>query len=167
MEHLYSAAPLETANADYAFPLMSLRHPGLSLRDWRAVVRRLSRAPRDRAGLMMVRNARDCVLAVFAYRTSEPLVGGLMLRVTDVIMGRLPGDALPNAIAACVEELARDLGHACIAIEIADDALSAGEAGILARAGFACGGRVLVRTAPAEPARHLPDGRQVPTAGVS
>src|SRR4051794_16629964 len=75
MTRLYSAAPLEPTNADHAFPLVSLRYPELSLPDWRTVVRHLSRAPRDRGGLMMVRNARGCVLAVFAYRTGEPLVG--------------------------------------------------------------------------------------------
>ncbi|MER2263750.1 hypothetical protein [Methylobacterium oxalidis] len=148
MTRLYSAHPLYPAAADQAYPLVNLRHPGLSLRNWRAVVRRLSRGSRARGGLVMVRNARGAVVAVFSYRVGEPLVGGLLLRVTDVVMGRLPGDALPDAVAACAEQLARDLGYPQILIEFSDDALSDGEAGILHAAGYESGGRLLVRGAP-------------------
>jgi hypothetical protein len=143
----YSAARLGADEADVAFPLVSLRHPTLSLRDWRGIVRRLARTPRARGGLVMVRNLRGCVLAVFAYRLAEPLVGGIVLRVTDVIMGRLPGDALPDAVAAAASRLAQELGHARVAIEFSGEAPGEDVACALSQAGFADGGRLLVRAA--------------------
>ncbi|AWN39583.1 hypothetical protein DK389_02385 [Methylobacterium durans] len=62
-------------------------------------------------------------------------------------MGRLPGDALPTAVAACAEQLARDLGYSRVVIEFSDDALSDGEAGILHAAGYESRGRLLARGA--------------------
>lgn len=146
MSALYSAARLKPDEADMVFPLMSLRHPALSLRDWRGTVRRLNRTPRKRGGLMVVRNLRGCVLAVFAYRLGETLVGEIVLRVTDLIMGRLPGDALPDAVAAAASGLAQELGHARVAIECSDDGSGDDVARVLSQAGFEDGGRLLVRT---------------------
>jgi hypothetical protein len=147
MSASYSTDRLDVDNAELAFPLVSLRHPALSLRDWRGIVLRLSRTPCERGGLMTVRNMRGCVLAVFAYRFAESLVDGIVLRVTDVIMGRLPGDALPDAVAAAASRLARESGHARVSIELPDDGSGNDVVRALSQAGYEDGGRLLVRTA--------------------
>lgn len=96
---------------------------------------------------MMVRNLRGCVRAVFAYQLCKPLVGGIILRVTDVIMARLPGDGLPDAVAAAASRLAQELGHTRVAIEFCGEALGDEVTRALSQAGFDDEGRLLVRTA--------------------
>ncbi|GJD58338.1 hypothetical protein [Methylobacterium dankookense] len=145
-EH-YSASRIGADDADLAFPLLSLRYPDLSLQDWRKTVRRLTRMPREHGGLVMVRDLRGRVFAVFAYRSGGTLDGGDVLRVSDVLMGRLPGDLLPSAVVAAATQLAGELGHPRVAIEYADEGFGSDAAGVLSKAGFEDGGRLLVRTA--------------------
>ena len=118
-EH-YSASRIGADDADLAFPLLSLRYPDLSLQGWRKTVRRLTRMPREHGGLVMVRDLRGRVFAVFAYRSGGTLDGRNVLRVSDVLMGRLPGDLLPSAVVAAATQLAGDRGPPPVAIEYAD-----------------------------------------------
>jgi hypothetical protein len=147
MDDYYSAVPLTADNADRAFPLVSLRYPDLSLHDWCRTVRRLTRVPCD-GGLMTLRNLHGHVFAVFPCRIGARLNGSMVLRVSDVIMGRLPGDMLPDAVVVAAARLARDLGHARLAIEFADRVLADDVADALAQAGLEDGGRLLVRASP-------------------
>ena len=168
MSALYTTAQLSVDDAVLAFPLVSLRHPALTLREWRGTVRRLTQNPRTRGGLMMVRNLRGCVLAVFVYRLREPLVGGIVLRVTDVIMARLPGDALPDAIATAASRLAQEFGHTRVSIEFSEDGLSNDLVRALSQAGFEDGGRLLVRTAASTGSGRCDDGAsRGPVAGLT
>lgn len=149
MGEYYSASHLGADNADLAFPLISLKYPGLSLEDWHSTVRRLTGMPRDQGGLMMLRSMQGCVFAVFAYRSGGNLDGGDVLRVGDVLMGRFPGDLLPKAVVAAATRLAGWLGHTRVSIEFADEAFGNGGVGALSEAGFREGGRLLVRTTSA------------------
>lgn len=163
-EH-YSASPIGAENADTAFPLLSLRYPDLSLQDWRRTVRRLTRMPCEQGGLMMVRDLRGRVLAVFAYRSGGNLAGEAVLRVSDVLMGRLPGDLLPAAVAAAAARLAGELGHTRVAMEFADAAFGNDAAEALSKAGFEEEGRLLVRTASAAAGGCRPVGPGFIAAG--
>ena len=80
----------------------------------------------------------------------EDLVHGLCLRVTDVVIGLLPGSILPRSIVSCAERLASEFRSRSIAIDATDDVLSVIDMNCLKKPDFSPA-LVLLRQA-------LPDG---------
>ena len=73
------------------------------------------------------------------------MAAGRALRVSDVVMGRLPGTTLPRAVVACAERLAADLESDTVLIDLDDSVMETGDADVLRQAGFQASGLVLTR----------------------
>jgi hypothetical protein len=144
-DELYQAEPLRAREAEGVYPLVSLMHPEMTLEAWRQFVRRSTRVPRSCGGLVAIRDRRGYVHAVFAYRFGETLQSGRALRITDIVMGRLPGGTLPRALIACAERLADELGSPCVTLDVLEDAVGAADRESLREAGFTPSGLVMTR----------------------
>ena len=149
IEGAYHARIVGAAEARSAFALINLHHPEVTLELWRDFVRRAGRRPRHRGGLVAISDRRGYVHAVFAYHVNNDLRSGTALRVSDVVMGRLPGGNLPAAILACVEALARELRTGCIHVDFIDSTLAPPDRDALRLAGFSSSGILFSRPGPA------------------
>jgi hypothetical protein len=147
VEDLYEAEPLRAAQAATVYPLVSLLHPEVTPHAWRRFVREASRLPRHRGGLMAIRDRRGCCHAVFSYRIGDDLAAGRSLRVSDVVMGRLPGVTLPRALVTCAERLANEFESSAISIDLQQSMIAPGDRAALREAGFDASGVVLTRIA--------------------
>jgi len=145
IENLYLAEPLRASQAERVYALVSLLHPRVTPEDWRRFVRRATRVPRDRGGLMAIRDRRGYCHAVFSYRVGNELAAGRSLRVSDVVMGRLPGVTLPRALVACAERLAVELDSTAISIDLEASMVAPEDRDVLLLAGFDATGLVLTR----------------------
>lgn len=146
-ESFYCATPLRVDDAAAAFPLVNMLHPDLTMELWRKFVRSATRLSPRRAGVMAIRDRRSYIHALFAYRVDDDVTHGHLLRLTLLVMGRLPGGVLTQAIIARAEELAAEFGGASIALDVAIDGLSSADFEAVRGAGFQTGGVVLIRAA--------------------
>lgn len=142
---MFRAEPLGPAQSVRGYALVRMLHPALTEREWRGYVRRATRRRPATGGLMAITDERGYCHAIFSYRIGERIGKGRQLRVSDVIMGRLPGVTLPKALVACAETLAAQHGGADVAIDLDRSMLAAQDSRALAEAGFEPSGLVLTR----------------------
>ena len=139
-EGLYHARLLRADEARAAYPLVSLEHPDVTLERWRDFVRRANRGARRQRGLVAIVDRRGTIHAVFAYHVVDNLPSSTALRVSDIVMGHLPGDTLSRATLACIDRLASELGSACVQIEFLEGVLAPQDRAALGEAGFRTNG---------------------------
>lgn len=146
LDEVYRAEPLRTAQAERVYPLVSILYPEVTPEAWRQFVRRATRVPRHRGGLMAIRDSRGYCHAVFSYRVGDDLAAGKALRVGDVVMGRLPGVTLPRALVACAERLAAELDSGAVSIDLRESMIAPRDRAVLREAGFDESGFILTRS---------------------
>ena len=144
---LFRAAPVQSASALKAFPLMRLSESGLDQRRWNAFVRHQNRAG-GAGGLMMLQDGRGAAHAVFAWRVKPNMLGERVLSVTDAVMGSLPGRALLDALIEEILALGRE--RDCRTIEIELPGGMAADPDCLLTRGFKLvgGARLMARVTP-------------------
>ncbi|WP_342363988.1 hypothetical protein [Terrarubrum flagellatum] len=123
-------------------------HPDMTMKLWERFVRQATKEPRHRGGIVAIEDRRRYIHAVFAYRLTEDMAHGLLLRLTDLVMGRLPGGVLPRAVISYAEGLATDLGSSTIAIDASVEGISLDDYREIQGSGFRIGAVVLLRTSP-------------------
>ena len=144
-EDLYCAEPLRVAQAMRAYPLVSLLFPEVTPASWRTFVRQATRLPTHRGGRIAVTDQRGYCYAIFSYRVARALPAGRALRVSDVVMGRLPGSRLPQAIVAWADRLAGELDTTAVSVDLEDGVVAASDAELLRQSGFRKSGLMLTR----------------------
>ncbi len=162
----YQARLLRPDEARAAYPLVSLEHPEITLDLWRAFARRANRGGHQRRGLVAITDRRGTIHAVFAYQVESSLSAAAALRVSDIVMGRLPGGTLPRATLACIDRLAGELGSADVRIDFLKGALAPQDRATLAEAGFTTSGVNFSRALPARRAT-IQDGTAPPAIRLS
>jgi hypothetical protein len=158
-EEFYQAKALRAEEARAAFPLISLEHPDVTLGLWRDFVRRANRGPRRSRGLIAISDARGIIHAVFAYQVVDDLRSPAALRVSDVVMGRLPGGPLPKATLACIARLAGEFASPTVRIDFLEGALAPDDCALLRESRFRPTGIIFSRMiAPGGGASSEPAG---------
>jgi hypothetical protein len=112
---LFEAIPLTRHKARCAYPLARLFHPALSLDQWLQYVQTLIRKP---SGVVAIQDTRGCIHAAFVYTLDARVVRGPLLRVTELMAGRLPGNCVNHAIMDSIECLACETGSEAIEISL-------------------------------------------------
>lgn len=118
MYELFRPEPLSARQARLAYPLVRLADPGVTLERWLAFARRIGRRNAQRAGLVVLRNARGYMHALYSYQVEQDARYGARLRVRDLVVGRLPGAALTEAILQSAEALAGSLGCDALLVDV-------------------------------------------------
>jgi hypothetical protein len=108
---------LDGRHARLAYPLVCHVKPAMPINDWIAFVRRWSRLSPNKGGIMALNDRRGYLHAIFTYRVEQNLRFGCFVRITDVIVGHLPGETLNRAIMECTDRLAERIGCSMIVIE--------------------------------------------------
>ncbi len=136
MLDVLSARRLDAQAAIAAFPLVSLRYPELTLTRWRLFVRRSVRRSDGRHGLIGIVDARGTVLAVLSYRFALDVTAKPLLRVSDIVTGRLPGAPLRRLAMQAAVDLAREFESATIEMDVAGDTVAPHDRSALDDGGF-------------------------------
>ncbi len=91
--------------------------PGVTLDTWLDFVRRRTDADGGDNGLIVIRDRRDIVHALFAYRVDLDLRGTKQLCIAQLIVAQIPGSQIDHAVVASTSQVAASLGCPSIVIE--------------------------------------------------
>ena len=117
-DEIFEAVVIQSEQAWKAYPLIRHSYPSVTFDQWSAFTRRWTRLPRQRGGILAIQDGRGCVHAIFSYRVDSQLLHRRMLRVTDLIVGRLPGRIIDRAIVRNAERLASEVGCHSVLFEL-------------------------------------------------
>lgn len=120
----FEAIHLTPDGARRAFPLARVLNADLSLRDWLAFSRRMTRRAAWRGGIIALTDRKDYIHALYSYRVDRNLALGRFLRISDVVISELPGAGTRDAALASMRRLAASLDCPSLVVETtrADDA---------------------------------------------
>jgi hypothetical protein len=118
MHDLFHVAPLAPNEARLAYPLVRMFDPTVTLAGWLSHVRRVVRRKPELGGIMGVRDRRGVLHALFSYHLDRDLRFGCCLRISDLIVGRLPGALVNGAVVAGAQELAERFGCDALLIDV-------------------------------------------------
>lgn len=138
-ELILTARPLRPQERDLVFPLVSFRHPGVTLKHWSDFLAHLKRAYGGPNHLMTIVDSRGHFHALFAYCVAPALSGGAQLRVVHIASASLVGDATNRAFHTAINDIAREHGCQNILIEVesgVEGLRGCDERAALERAGF-------------------------------
>lgn len=109
-DEMFEASAMAPLQARKAFPLVRHNYPDLTIDQWMAFTRQRARMSPRRAGIVAVQDRRGYVHAIICYCVDRHLRRSATLRVTDVVVGRLPGKIIDLAIVRSAERLATEMG---------------------------------------------------------
>lgn len=113
----FQTETLLPALARQAYPLIHLANPDVAMTEWLAFVRRWSRLSPERGGIIALKDRRGYIHAVYTYKVDYSIAIGRLLRVSDIIIGSLPGMSLGDTILHSVNNLADRLHCPAIVLE--------------------------------------------------
>jgi hypothetical protein len=117
MNNEYQAQPMTWADARAAYPLVYLHDASVTLDAWLDFVRRRTDVAPGDNGLIVIRDRRDIVHALFAYRVDLDLRGCNQLCIAQLIVAQIPGSQIDQAVVASTGQVAASLGCLSIVIE--------------------------------------------------
>ncbi len=86
--------------------------------------RRQGRSAPKTAGLVAIQDQRGYIHAVFAWSVHRSIGHPRLLRVSDMVVGALPGRWLAESIVAAVQDVARKTKADSVMVEIGDRQLA-------------------------------------------
>jgi hypothetical protein len=117
MTQEYQAQPMTWEDARAAYPLVYLHDASITLDAWLDFVRQRIGSTSERGGLIVIRDRRDIVHALFAYRVDNDLRGRNQLCIAQLIVAHLPGSQIDHAVVASTSKVAAALDCVNIVIE--------------------------------------------------
>ena len=117
MNEQFHAYPVDRETARAAYPLVYLHDASVSLPVWLQFARRISRTSPAKAGLIIIRDCRNIIHALFSYRVGVDLHMRRRLSVDHLIVAHTPGSQIENAIVTSTSALAASLGCDSTTIE--------------------------------------------------
>jgi hypothetical protein len=117
MDRHFQARPIGVREAKSAYPLVYLYDASITLDEWLRFARRRCREPSDPSGLIAVRDCRGLVHAIFGYRVDIDLRTRKRLCLNNLVIARMPGSTIDEAILACADGLAERFKCQSISIE--------------------------------------------------
>ncbi len=117
MDQHFQAHSIGLRDARSAYPLIYLHDASISLEEWLRFARRRCRPPSDRAGLIAIRDRRGLIHAVFGYRVDIDLRARKRLCLNNLVVARMPGSLIDEAIIASTNELAERFACQTISLE--------------------------------------------------
>ena len=99
-----------------AYPLIYLHDASVSLSEWLNFARRRCRQPAGRTGMISIRDRRGIIHAVFVYRIDIDLHARKQLCLNNLVVARMPGSTIDDAILSSANALAAR--HACKSISL-------------------------------------------------
>jgi len=123
-EPLFRTAPVDRRMALRAWPLVQSSSPGARLEDWLSYAR--AQSPRAgakqarRSALVALEDERGYVHALFAWHVRRAIGCARTLRVTDLVVGSLPGRPLAESLVTAIRQAARQARADSVVVEMGD-----------------------------------------------
>jgi hypothetical protein len=117
MDQHFQAHSISVQDARSAYPLIFLYDAGISLEEWLRFARRRCRPSSDRTGLIAIKDRRGLIHALFGYRVDLDLRARKKLCLTNLVVARMPGSRIDEAIVASANDLASRLSCQSISLE--------------------------------------------------
>lgn len=117
MDLQLQALPMAYRDARAAYALVSLHDSSISLGQWLQFARRSCTHPQRRAGLIGVRDRRGVIHALFGYRVDSDMHAGKKLCLSNLVIAKMPGSMIDEAVIAGANELAAQLGCRTVTVE--------------------------------------------------
>ena len=115
-DELFEATVIQPEQARKAYSLIRQAYPGVAFEQWLAFTRRWAGLPCHCGGILAVQDGGGYVHAIFLYRVDSHLQHRT-LRISDLIVGRLPGGVMDRAVLRQAERLASELGCSTLVFE--------------------------------------------------
>lgn len=117
MDQHFQAQSIGVRDAKSAYPLIYLHDPSISLDEWLRFARRRCRQPSDRTGLIALRDRRGLIHALFGYRIDIDLRARKKLCLSNLVVARMPGSLIDQAIILSANDLAARFACQTISLE--------------------------------------------------
>lgn len=117
---IFLMTPLSVERAAATLPFVRLFEPDLTQQRWRDFVRSFNRA--KAGGLMALQDRRGYVHGLFSWRPACSISHGRALRIADVVLAQLPGQATLRAFLDGVKTLATESDCEAVLIELGERA---------------------------------------------
>eukprot|EP01037_Dinobryon_pediforme_P017850 gene17850-18079_t len=121
MVEYYSLYWLKPSEWAQAYPLVRMVHPGWTLAQWHKRARQLSRAKTGPDGLLAVRDVRGIVHALLSCKTEQDFSGHKYIRISDLMLARLPGAQIDAAILDGIVRICAEHHCAALVLDIPDN----------------------------------------------
>jgi hypothetical protein len=103
-----------------AWPLVQSSRPAARLEDWRTYAAALGRRVGKSAGLVAVEDERGYIHALFAWHVHRAIGHPRELRVSDLVVGNLPGRELAHSSVVAIRRIATTTHADSVMVEIGD-----------------------------------------------
>ena len=117
MNDLFRTIPITLHNARAAYPLVYLHDASVSLDDWIRFVLQQSESPSEETGLIAIHDLRGMIHALFCYRIEKDMRAYRRLCLTNLLVARVPGNAIDKTIVNAANDLATRFGCASITLD--------------------------------------------------
>jgi hypothetical protein len=107
-----------------AWPLVQISHPHVSLEDWLSYAIASGRRLGKNAGVVAIEDSRGYIHALFAWHVVRTVSHRRAMRVTDLIVGALPGRPLAETIVDAIRVIADQAKADSVLIEIGERQLA-------------------------------------------
>lgn len=103
-----------------AWPLVQIAHPHVPLDEWLAYAKAIGRRRGKAGGAVAIEDARGYIHALFAWHVNRTIARPKAMRISDLVVGALPGKPLAGAIVTAIRAVASDAGADSVMVEIGD-----------------------------------------------
>lgn len=117
MNQQFQAHPIDRDWARAAYPLVYMHDASISQEKWLRFAGRYEGIASDTSGLMVIRDSRGIIHALFSYRTDLDLHLRKRLCIGNLVVAHIPGSQIDEAVAECSGNLAAALACQTILIE--------------------------------------------------
>jgi hypothetical protein len=117
---LFHTVTVDRRVALRAWPLVQSSRPAARLEDWRAYAAALGRRVGKSAGLVAVEDEHGYIHALFAWHVHRAIGRPRELRVSDLVVGNLPGRELAQSIVVAIRRVATTTRADSVLVEIGD-----------------------------------------------
>ena len=112
----FQACPIDKDGARAAYPLIYMHDASISREIWLSFVGLYDGMAADTSGLMVIRDSRDIIHALFSYRIDVDLHLRKRLCIGNLVVAHIPGSQIDAAVADSSGTLAAALGCEAILI---------------------------------------------------
>lgn len=116
MNDLFRTIPITLHNARTAYPLVYLHDASVSLDKWIQFVHHQCQSPSGETGVIAIHDLRGMIHALFCYRVEIDMHACKRLCLANLLVARVPGNAIDKKIVNSANDLATRLG--CVSITL-------------------------------------------------
>ena len=121
---LFKTTAMDRRVALRAWPLIQISHPGVSREEWLSYALAAGRRLGKTGGVVAIEDSRGYIHALFAWHVVRTVSHRRAMRVTDMVVGALPGKQLAETIVSAIREIADQVGADSVLVEVGDRQLA-------------------------------------------